>query len=397
MFNVNIFNFLKGISCLFVFIFHCYYVTKLLQPEISANLFFFTPAWTAVWIFFILAGYLTGQSFIKKRYSAETFFDVVKFYGQRALRILPLYFFVVFLDISFINTNIYFDLNTEVLKRVLTLSIRSPYGTPMIGNLWFVCTLLQLYLLAPLFYKFVFIKIETSHNNKIFFLMLCILLLAVSFFARFFLLGRINWASYIYENVIFNLDFFFGGFLFCSFTSGNFETELKKKIRPLIFVVFSAFVLINMMLMKKHAMLDVGAEDIKVFYPTLTIVMTFLLIYFFETAPTSESKNVLIFFNPLKWIERMGVISFGFFLCHCQTIYNIAKICKFDQPTTCLSKLPSMFPYSFIVSISSDEKTLYSIVLLSFVLTFLFALIIYHFFEKPINSFRKKISKILST
>lgn len=169
MFNVDIFNFLKGISCLFVFISHCYYVTKLLQPEISANLFFFTPAWTAVWIFFILAGYLTGLSFIRKRYSAETFFDVVRFYRQRALRVLPLYFFVVVLDISFINTNVYFDLTTEVFMRALTLSIRSPYGTPMIGNLWFVCTLLQLYLLAPLFYKFIFMKIESSHNNKIFF------------------------------------------------------------------------------------------------------------------------------------------------------------------------------------------------------------------------------------
>ena len=112
------FNFIKIIAAISVFLLHfAIYALRTGECDIqSLPTWLFTPAWTGVWIFFILSGFLIGKGFWTGKYKTDNLKDFSKFYTNRALKILPLYFFIVILDVLFINTNMYFN-GSETLSR----------------------------------------------------------------------------------------------------------------------------------------------------------------------------------------------------------------------------------------------------------------------------------------
>ncbi|WP_375506305.1 acyltransferase family protein [uncultured Nostoc sp.] len=99
---------LRGVACLIVVIYHGIIIPQLFGSQLSPGaqlsslrqsiiyhgydftwiLFSHGPA--AVWIFFVLSGYLMGKGFYSGRYIANIS-GIVNFWRNRILRIFPLY------------------------------------------------------------------------------------------------------------------------------------------------------------------------------------------------------------------------------------------------------------------------------------------------------------------
>ena len=94
LYRLNIFKFLRGISAFLVIMFHIMWITNMMHPEATMNIFFTMPCWTGVWIFFIISGYLIGKVFFSGKYKTDNIKDFFNFYLQRCVRILPIHFMV---------------------------------------------------------------------------------------------------------------------------------------------------------------------------------------------------------------------------------------------------------------------------------------------------------------
>lgn len=106
-------------------------------------------AYGIVGVFFVLAGY--GSFFSLKRrldIKERKFKQVLIYWGQRALRIYPLYWFALIITPLYLHE--YF-----LIYKVDIYSFGIFLGLPFVnspGIFWFVPAILQCYLLAPLFY-----------------------------------------------------------------------------------------------------------------------------------------------------------------------------------------------------------------------------------------------------
>lgn len=395
--NLNIFNFLRGISAFFIIVWHTFWITQMVHPEIHGAPYFYLPVWPGVWIFFAVSGYLIGKGFFSNKYKTDTPKDFLNFYIQRAIRILPLYFLIVFIDLFFVNTGGYLNPETQLLQRAFTLTLRAPYLDGMIGSLWFVCVLVQLYIIAPFVNLLIVKPIKKFKNKKIIIAGLMFLLIIVEYCLRNYLLGKIDWASYIYENVAYNIDIFFCGFLFNFFTQENTNEKTKIILQPYSLILFAAFCIGNVICMQKHWMLDTW--DLKVLYPTLTILITLFLIYVFDTPKIKKenelNKKEIIFqlFNPFKWLEALGLISMGFFISHAQTISNLAKIIYVKDDTVLYSYFFGLLIKPLKITFSISLKTLWIVLLLAILFSIMWGIIIRYFFEIPLNKYRYSLVK----
>lgn len=65
----DIFNILRGIAIFCVFCVHFMCGSKTIRPDILYPGFTSIPAWGAMWIFFMISGYLLGKRFFKEKYT----------------------------------------------------------------------------------------------------------------------------------------------------------------------------------------------------------------------------------------------------------------------------------------------------------------------------------------
>lgn len=386
LYNINIFNFLRGCAALFVLMFHVYLILNLIYPNIKLAWIGATPAWVGVWIFFMLSGYLIGKAFFLEKYKTDSILDFLNFYLQRAIRILPIYFFIVFLDIFFVNTNVYVN-NFDALRRVLFFSINTSGPTAMVGNLWFICSLIFLYLITPFVHKFVIKPISNLNKKNVVLGFIVITLLCVEFLLRKNLFGHINWSQQIYSKWFFNIDLYIGSFIFAYITQWlDIIPKLKKILKPLSIIIFVIFTVAECYLMSKHWMLDVGAEDLKVYTPTITFIIISLIFLAFDNEVLNLKISII---NPIKWVEGVGVISMGFFVSHCQTISALASNININNATKIFINCFDLLPIKITLSASCKEYIIVAV--LSLFASVVWGLIIFYCIEKPLNKFRKSI------
>ncbi len=358
MYQNQFINFLRGLAALIVFTLHVSLTYTSVHKNAILPIFAFAPAWTGVWIFFIISGYLIGKGFWSGKYKVKTYKDFINFYAKRAIRILPIYFLIVFIDMFFIHTAMYFD-GSETLTRVFSFRLRSPYGNSMIENLWFICTLIQLYILTPFIFKI--LNIFNKKYIKVFILGLAIFYYMVRHICFY---NNIPWVTFIYVNWICNIDLYFIPFIFSIFCYEKKDSKLKKFLRPLSLVLLFTFLFINTIMVVKSTFGQTSMEFIRIECPTIILLITLLCLYAFdvESQYYGLGKNIKeklkkLIKNPLLTINYLGIISFGFYCCHCQTI---EKVCQINNAT---------LNYSQVFG-------------LSLVFTIIWGIIIYIFFEK---------------
>ncbi|MDY6898451.1 MAG: acyltransferase, partial [Cyanobacteriota bacterium] len=212
---------LRGFGCLMVVIIHCAPPRKsIIYNDIDLSWLMFSHGAIAVWIFFILSGYLMGKVFYTKRYTADIA-GVIKFWRNRFLRISPLYYFAVLILSIFVYPEILKFSSWGYLLRICTFTYHPYISFDVVkfnDVFWSLSTEVQFYLIVPFVYSL--IQNRLNNQKKVFIAGFSIILLSLIFRSLLWISFHqeitqdMGYAfKYWYTPLITNLDLFFCGFL----------------------------------------------------------------------------------------------------------------------------------------------------------------------------------------
>lgn len=295
-----------------------------------------TPAWAGVWIFFILSGYLMGKAYLAGRYDLSK--DGIKaFYFNRFIRVAPLYFFALLVVSVFVHPEVFKFSNWLVMLPALTFTYNGQQPINVIGALWYVSTLMQLYLVTPLFF---FAVRKRFADRRFAGGMLCVLVVAgvLIRLVPLFLWRETNpithWYSWVYAPSWSNLDLFFGGFLLASLTSG-FSRRPVAMIRALSVIVLLALTLTTSYVYDKGMNMGLAPLDFVFVYlmPTAWFAVTAIVVSAFDRGPRTEPlSRSSIRRNPLRALELVALLTFGMYVWHEPILGRIAPISTGSSP-----------------------------------------------------------------
>ena len=366
--KIDIFNFLRGIAILCVLGLH----TPILVVnnfDIKTYPFYFnTPAWLAMWMFFFLSGYLLGKGFFNNKYEI-TKNGIFKFYCSRLIRILPLYFLLLFIVFIFYNPNWFIDNPISVLH-IFTFTYNGIPGINGVGHTWFISAIVQLYVLAPFGYK-LFSYFNKGKKNL---LILFFLLIAIGIGYRLLTdLFKLDYYKYVYTFSLANIDLFFCGLLLNSITKNSLDNKLKENLRPISLCFLFTLILTYML-----PVIKLSWWVYNYIYPSLTLLSMALIVYAFDYAKEIRLEPLTLLKlikNPLRIIEYIGIISFNIYLFHGNIMEMVVNIFK-------QHKLNSIF---------TGDSLFVAIFVLMFVVAFVFATFLHYTIEVPMNKLRSNI------
>jgi len=143
--------------------------------------------WTGVDLFFVLSGFLIGEQLLRQ-IKDDGFIDFKHFYISRALRILPAYFFIVFLYFLFPFLREREGIAPFWQFVTFTQNFDLDFGSEgSFSHAWSLCIEEQFYLLLPVAISF---SVEKGHFKKGFYLLLSV------FFLGFFVRG-LSWMYFV--------------------------------------------------------------------------------------------------------------------------------------------------------------------------------------------------------
>lgn len=360
--SVDMLLVLRAFACVLVIIMHSL-ITMNNKPWFTSNTFhwsLFSPAWVGMWIFFVLSGYLMGKGFFTNRYSGDLK-GAVNFYINRAIRILPLYYFSIFLIIVFLSPELLNRINWDILFKLFTFTFNGvDYSVGSAGfingALWSISTECQYYLCVP--FLFIFLS-PLLKSKKIIYFFISLLLISgfifrVFFTLKFYLSNGSNFEFwwYIKGFVPFtsNLDVFLTGFLLNALIKVkktevvanknkffeniyNFRKYFAVLLMIAVYIIF-AYVSFNALMLHKSLYLIFWVTA----GPSITIMTTAFFIYTFEKENIIHGiKNSKISFqsikqNPLRVIEIFGILTYGLYIWHSPILSKTALIFKSSVP-----------------------------------------------------------------
>lgn len=243
--QIDLSDIIKVIAFIMVFLLH----TKIFSPgnwnTKSYSWMIYTPAWAGVWIFFILSGYGTAKSFIKQKYTISLS-GILKYYLSRLIKIVPLYLLYLIIVIPYYHEEIFSSGNTLIaIMKLMTFNYIADFGNLYIGNVWYLSTLIKLYLLAPFIY-IIIRKLNLENNehrrNIVAIIILLIgLLLRISYFYYGQSINVDIWSSSVYVPFYMNIDLFMVGFL----SAITFKQKSNKYKKIIMFTAIMILILIN--------------------------------------------------------------------------------------------------------------------------------------------------------
>ncbi|OUL17465.1 acyltransferase [Nostoc sp. 106C] len=355
---------LRGFACLMVVILHCNPPrNSIIYQNYDFSWIILSHGFVAVWIFFVLSGYLMGKAFYAERYT----FDlpgVINFWRNRILRILPLYYFVILICILFVYPNLLKIENWGNLVRLCTFTYNSSLelksDLAFNGVIWSLSTEVQFYILVPFIY---------SYFKNCLWKKKQVLLALLSIFTLTFFIRCIFWISikheitdkftymfkYWYAPLITNLDLFICGFLINAWIKNQPSTKspsqlkclikqafklskLSKKTLSIIFLfflyLFTAYHLYYQELWNLPEHLGKGIRTTTTFFilqPLTALVVSFFILAFESETYNSFIKNEKLSFatilrNPLRIMEVFGNLSYGVYVWHWPILHNISPI-----------------------------------------------------------------------
>lgn len=369
--NPNIFNILKSLAMLSVFGVHSLICIRSYYPDINFPWCFYTPAWAAMWMFFILSGYLLGKGFYNKKYQTD-FSGIIIFWINRLIRILPPYFIFLLIMLLFVYTSEFAKEHFYSLIPLLTFTdniaaITSHAKVPL-AYLWFISAIIQLYFLAPLVFKYILSKI--NFNKVLAFLLIAGLGLGIRLIYNY--LKMDNMETY-FNNVLIpswtNLDLFFGGMLLNTLTINSDDNAIKTWLRPISFIL-----LIVTLVLFTYNLKFGFSWFYKFIGPSLVLILMAFVIYSFDykNKPLQQPLSpIAIMKNPLRLLDAFGNIVLGFYIYHSYLLTVPLRIYKASGG--------GQF---------SDLFILMSVPLTGFCITLVVAYLNYIFIEKPANELR---------
>lgn len=177
------------------------------------------PGRIAVWLFFIISGYSIYHGFRNSKYDLNLK-DSIRFYHNRAIRILPLFYLSALVSWIFF---LYFFPSVlppwpSIVRSLFFLNFNFYDGINAFTPLWFVGIIVHFYIVAPLLvkgYRYIYKKVGIAPTF--------ILLVIASPLCQY--LGHLMVGGYDIRNLVGCLPFFLFGFL---------AYDVHKDARPLI-------------------------------------------------------------------------------------------------------------------------------------------------------------------
>jgi len=391
---------LRGLACLVVVLFHCSVPRSLIvYKEYNFSWLFLGDGIVAVWVFFALSGYLMGKVFYTRRYT-PTVKGITQFFINRALRILPLYYFAILVQSILVYPEVLKPENWEELLRLVTFTytlpipIFNPYNYHFNGAFWAVSTEVHFYLIVP----FIYSALSPFLIDKFRVFITLAVMVAFCTLIRFF--GLLTHPDH--TSLLMNLDVFICGFLINAIfqiqnnklvQNNGFLSSLKyPKINgkwiaialmvALYFVtayhgyhaeMWNDFPRPNT-LMNKSLFRTVAAYYI---WPVLAGLTTAFFIYIFESGGryhnSHQSQKLSLqacLDNPRRILEIIGVLSYGIYLWHGAIIKQILPIVQSEN------------------NLEMFSNKLFT----TFVLSLLFSAVTYYLVELPAIRFKKSSS-----
>jgi peptidoglycan/LPS O-acetylase OafA/YrhL len=366
---------LRGIACIMVVIYHAVPVRKaIIYGDIDLSWIWFSHGSVAVWIFFCMSGYLMGKAFYTTRYSI-TPKGVIDFWRNRALRILPPYYFAVFMQSVLVYPDILRLENWGSLIRIITFTYPGYLrdGTAFNETFWSLSTEVQFYIIVPFIYsacRFSMRKIGsvlTAMAFSILFIFSIKLLFLIPM--RSELNNDVSSIfQYWYAPLIVNLDVFLIGFLvnplilayrqrqfngassekrllYRSFNSIFFAPTIAVALMVFLYAITSHHIYTQELLFLPGR--SNGFRTITTFFifQPLTAVTTAFFIWVFETRGQDRHSKPLSFASiiesPVRSVEVLGNLSYGVYLWHLPIYSKVAPLVNskisFDSFITRLS------------------------------------------------------------
>jgi peptidoglycan/LPS O-acetylase OafA/YrhL len=377
---------LRGLACLVVVLFHCTVPRSLIvYKEYNFTWLLLGDGIVAVWVFFALSGYLMGKAFYTQRYPI-TVQGIIQFFLNRALRILPLYYFAILVQAIFVYPEVLKPGNWDELIRLCTFTYTLPIPLFNVstyhfnGAFWAVSTEVQFYLIVP----FIYTAIQPLLINRFRVGIAFIFMIFCTTLIRIF--GLLTWPAH--TALLMNIDVFMYGFLI----NAIFQIQPHKAIQnngklslPQSFKINWQWIAIILMivlylvtayhgyheevwnytprpnrLMDKSLFRTVAAYYI---WPVLTGLITALFIYTFESGGRYHNfqQNQKLSFQaclekPGRILEIIGVLSYGIYLWHLAIIQQILPIIQGSNP---LEEFSNKLLTTVILSVLLSAVTYY--------------------------------------
>lgn len=329
--------------------------------------------WTGVDLFFVLSGYLISSRLIP-------YFDdsnlLKKFYRNRLLRIVPLYFiFLIFflsgwfifnsketlIQFPFYTTHWYqfflFIQNWEFIQHINE-------NKTHLQHLWSIAVEEQIYIIFPL------ILLANKRNLKRFFVIIFLIFLFVLTSRTLYCFTRIN---NNYEIIFWNTFFRFDSFLAGVMIYLIFKAGVKINNAPSI-IKWSG--IISALILFIHIALSLDTEKNNDFIASVgytLIAVTYAYVLSLVINKKNKSLNSFLLNN---FLNHLGKISFGVYIFHWPIyILGFAILNKFNQ--------------NINLNLSNDAKMNINI-LCSCLLTYLLSYVSYKYYETFFLKWKEK-------
>jgi peptidoglycan/LPS O-acetylase OafA/YrhL len=320
---------LRGVACLIVVWWHLLPPRNLLWINGVDLTFLFHPnVFAAVWIFFLISGYGIGKGFFSGRYEISLK-GMLHFYRNRIIRIVPLYYLVVFLC-AFVLFPGRIGGDMDEFVKLLTFTVNNPLYMLFNSPLAIVSTEMQFYLIAPALFvvlRFLLRKIPT--------LLICT---GIIMLGSFFRMIGCNWNSCsgiseylsIYSSLLGNLDVFLFGMVIGFLVTKRKDHQQSDIFHALIFTriipVCIMFFVYCVASFYSYNFVDLYSMYIKymlyVIPPIVYCGIGYCIMNYEDNQYKSHiiqpnPKSILLNFKNLNYLlANIGVLSFGIYLSH---------------------------------------------------------------------------------
>jgi len=289
--RVDVLLIVRGLASISVIFWH---LGGYLMREDYLSSFFIVPGRLAVWLFFMMSGYLIGYGLIYGKYR-ESWDGIRRFYFNRLLRIYPIFLVVSLVSLILLYSDITVNLGF-IAQEFLMLQWRHDYQLNEV--FWTLGVEAHLYLIAP-FLVFGFQAIFGKSKKWLLYLIVLIL---------FWLYAQTHVASYNKNSVDWDIRSFMGGI--SHFTLGIMLAGYKDKIIQMgskkFFIAFVSLLTLTFLMYFNHKN-DLSFDKVIVSHLIgAGIIMLHVVV---------ESRAIKAGFG-VKLLMILGVLSYGIYAWH---------------------------------------------------------------------------------
>lgn len=368
--SYNTINMLRGFLVLSIIWHH-------LQPvplKIFDIDFFFLisfPGRIIVWLFFVISGYSIYYGYMNGKYDLNVK-DTLRFYFNRAIRILPLFYLTILISwISFLYISPQ-DIPSwqSILRTMLFLDFNFYKGINTFTPAWFVGIIIYFYIFAP-----VLVAGYTFMYKRTGLMVVFILLMLLAYICHYF--G--HWCSGTYDirNFAGCLPFFLFGFF--AYSLNNDAQKTLQKIFNFISVSLSLLIIL---IFFEYAFYFYAYEKGNFFMKPIEgfigLVGSILIVLLLQKDTSSKNWQVRIV-SFLKMFgsslfQKLGQQAYGLYLWHGIVILIFSKMVLFNTQGPPFSSFFERFKFFLVTAITS----------------YLISIIFYYLLEKPFHGLYKK-------